>query len=101
MLNDPRVIEQRMALEEAVGKGKALFGDASLGRNGKSCADCHTEDSLRGVADAFPKFVEKAGRLMSLYDTVNLMISSNMNGKNLPLGDERITSLEAYLKSLR
>lgn len=101
MLNDPRIIEQRKALEEAVGKGKALFSDPSLGRNGKSCADCHTEDSVRGVADAFPKFVEKAGRLMSLYDTVNLMISSNMKGKILPLGDERITALEAYLKSLR
>jgi cytochrome c len=68
---------------------------------GKSCRDCHTEDSLRGAAGDYPKYNAKQGRLMSLMDTVNLMISSNMTGKVLPLGDENTVALEAYLKSLR
>ena len=101
MMEDPRMVAQRKAMEDAVAKGKALFGDKSLGRNGKSCGDCHTEDSLRGAAGDYPKYNEKQGRLMSLMDTVNLMISGNMAGKVLPQGDERTVALEAYLKSLR
>ena len=101
MLQDPELAARREALELAVEKGKTLFGDSSLGRNGKSCLDCHTVDSLRGRAETFPKFNERLKRVVGLNEVVNLMISSNMNGRVLPLGDERAVALEAYLRSLR
>jgi len=101
MLNDPAVVRQRKAWDSLVTDGKALFGDTSLGTTGKSCASCHTEESLRGVAGDYPKFDGKLDRHVSLLDRINSMISSNMRGKILPLGDPKSVALEAYLKSLR
>ena len=101
MLSDPAVAAGRQAWTKLVDDGKALFNDASLGTVGKSCASCHDEKSLRGVAGDFPKFDEKLGRHVSLLDKINWMISSNMKGKILPLGDPKSVALEAYLKSLR
>lgn len=101
MLKDPAIAAQRKALREAVDRGQALFRDPSLGRNGKSCADCHTEDSLRGIVEEYPRYNEELGRLLGLVDKINIMIERNMAGRKLPLGDERTIALEAYLKSLR
>jgi cytochrome c len=101
MLNDPAVAARRKAWSNLLADGRALFGDASLGTVGKSCASCHDEKSLRGVAGDYPKFDEKLGRHVSLLDKINWMISSNMKGKILPLGDPKSVALEAYLKSLR
>ncbi len=101
MLNDPEVAARRKAWDGLVARGEALFSDPSLGTSGKSCASCHTTDSLKGVVPAYPKFDRKLNRHVSLLDKVNMMISSNMLGRELPLGDPRTTALEAYLKSLR
>lgn len=101
MLNDPAVTARRQAWTNLVADGEALFGDASLGTVGKSCASCHDGKSLRGVAGDYPKFDETLNRHVSLLDKINLMISSNMKGKILPLGDPKSVALEAYLKSLR
>jgi len=101
MLSDPEVAAGRQAWVDLVEKGRALFSDASLGTAGKSCATCHEPERLRGVAADFPKFDGQLNRYVSLLDKVNTMISRNMGGKELPLGDERSTALEAYLRSLR
>jgi hypothetical protein len=100
MLRDPEVAARRKAWDDLVAKGKALFADASLGTTGKNCLSCHQPEDLSGAAADFPKFDEKSGRYVSLLDKVNLMISSNLKGKTLPLGDPRSVALVAYLKSL-
>ena len=100
MLRDPQVAARRKAWEDLVSRGRELFSDPSLGRTGKSCVTCHTPDQLAGVAADFPKFDEKLNRYVSLLDKINFMISSNMGGKDLPLGDPLSIALVAYLKSL-
>jgi len=100
MLRDPEVAARRKAWDDLVAEGKGLFSDASLGTTGKNCLSCHRPEDLSGAAADFPKFDEKVGRHVSLLDKVNLMISSNLGGKILPLGDPRSVALVAYLKSL-
>jgi cytochrome c553 len=101
LLNDPRVAADRAQWDETVARGKALFADPSLGVGAKSCAGCHTPESLRNVADSYPKSDARSGRLISLQERIGQMIVGQMGGKQLPLGDIRTVSLEAYLKSLR
>jgi cytochrome c553 len=101
LLGDPKVVAGRAQWDETVARGKALFADASLGVGAKSCAGCHAPESLRNVADAYPKFDAKTGRHISLQERIDQMIVGQMGGKQLPLGDIRTVSLEAYLKSLR
>lgn len=100
MLRDPEVAARRKAWEDLVAEGKGLFADASLGTTGKNCLSCHQPEDLSGAAADFPKFDEKQGHYVSLLDKVNLMISSNLGGKTLTLGDPRSVALVAYLKSL-
>jgi|Deesub1362A_J573_1020465.scaffolds.fasta_scaffold29619_2 thiosulfate dehydrogenase len=83
--------------------GKALFADASLGTNGKSCLTCHPEPStLSGVGNKYnPKaYFNMAKKEMTLKEVINFCIEVPMKGKPLPENDERLTALEAYLKSL-
>ena len=101
LLNDSQVVAGRAQWDETVARGKALFADPSLGVGSKSCAGCHAPESLRNVADAYPKFDAKTGRYISLQERIDQMIVGQMGGKRLPLGDVRTVSLEAYLKSLR
>ena len=101
LLNDPQVVAGRAQWDETVARGKALFSDPSLGVGTKSCAGCHAPESLRNVADAYPRFDPKSGRHISLQERIDQMIVGQMGGKRLPLGDIRTVSLEAYLKSLR
>lgn len=101
MLNDPAVTLRRQAWHELLADGRELFTDPSLGSTGKSCASCHDEESLRGVAGDYPRFDARLDRYVSLLDKVNWMIANKMVGKTLPLGDPKSVALEAYLKSLR
>lgn len=100
VLNAPEIVARRKAWEETVARGKALFADASLGA-GKACADCHTLEALRRVADEYPSYDLKLNRYVSLTERINLMIADKMAGPALPPGDARLVELEAFLKTLR
>jgi cytochrome c553 len=101
VLNDPAVAAGRTAWDETVAKGAAVFKDPALGNSGKSCSSCHRPEDLRGTADRYPTFDAKLGRLVSLQERLRIMIQSKLGGKELPLGDIRTISLEAYIKSLQ
>lgn len=101
VLNDPAVVAGRAAWDETVAKGREVFQDAGLGASGKSCSSCHRPDDLRGTAERYPAFDNRLGRLVSLQERLRMMIQSKLGGKELPLGDMRTVSLEAYIKSLQ
>ena len=101
MLKDPEISAMRDAWEKTVSRGKALFSDPNLGGNGKSCADCHTEDSLREVRNNYPKWDVSLSKMVSLEERLNKMVVSKLEGKAFQVEDERLTSLALYIKSLR
>jgi mono/diheme cytochrome c family protein len=101
VLRDPQVAAGRAAWDEAVARGRALFNDVTLGATGKSCASCHKAEDLKGVADRYPQYVAKLGRVVVLQEWLRMMIEVKLGGQQLPVGDPRTTALEAYLKSLR
>jgi cytochrome c553 len=101
MLNDPEILAMRESWEKTVARGKTLFGDRELGSNGKSCADCHTAESLRKVRGNYPKFDVGLGKMVSLEEHLNHMVVKKLEGQPLQAGDERITALALYIKSLR
>jgi len=101
ILGDPKVVTSRLAWEETVAKGREAFNDTTLGTTGKSCASCHRPEDLKGVAERYPQFDAKLGRVVVLQEWLRMMIEVKLEGKPLPPGDSRTTALEAYLKSLR
>ena len=101
ILGDPQVVASRAAWNEAVAKGREAFNDTTLGTNGKSCATCHKPEDLKGVAERYPQFAVKLGRVVVLQEWLRMMVEVKLEGQPLPPGDSRATALEAYLKSLR
>jgi cytochrome c len=101
LLDDPKVMAQRKAWEEAVARGKALYADRSLGTTGKACVDCHAEGSLGRVKDLYPRYDEKSNRYESLEERLTTMIVTKLGGAAPAIGDPRLTDLTIYLKSLR
>jgi cytochrome c peroxidase len=79
-----------MQHEATADKGKALFNDARLGSNGKTCNDCHKD----GVG------LEKAGGKSDLEATLNSCIKNSLNGKALKNKSVEMKSLVLYIKSL-
>lgn len=101
MLNDPKVAAQRKAWEDAVARGKALYVDRSLGAGGKACVDCHAEGSLGRVKDLYPKYNEQLGRFESMEERLSSMIVTKLGGAPPAVGDQRVSDLGFYLRSLR
>lgn len=101
MIKDPKVAAQRKAWEEAVSRGKALYTDRSLGPAGKACIDCHAEGSLGRVKDLYPKYNEKLNRYESMEERLSSMIVTKLGGTPPTAGDQRLSDLAFYLKSLR
>lgn len=101
MLKDPKVAAQRKAWDEAVSRGKALYTDRSLGTAGKACIDCHAEGSLGRVKDLYPKYNETLNRYESMEERLSSMIVTKLGGTPPPAGDQRLSDLALYLKSLR
>jgi cytochrome c len=101
LLDDPKIVAQRRAWEEAVARGKAIYADRSLGTTGKACIDCHAEGSLGLVKDQYPKYNEKLNRYESLEERLSGMVVTKLGGAPPAVGDPRLTDLTLYLKSLR
>jgi len=107
----------------AIAKGKALFNDSGMGKNGLSCNSCHpgggttggeTEikkkmghgpyklpiPSLIGAAARFPKFKVPNNEVITLAQMDNNCIRMFMHGKRLPLNSPESFYLAAYVSSL-
>ena len=79
-----------MQHEPTADKGKALFNSTKLGRNGKTCNDCHKDGSG----------LEKAGIKNDLETIVNNCIKKGLNGKALKSKSVEMQSIVLYIKEL-
>ncbi len=117
-------MDQRMSYMNGIqaatlNKGKALFSDASLGKNGQSCNSCHPGGgttggeaqvpmrdykipipNLAGVAATFPKYKVPNDRVITLQEMNNNCIKMFMDGKALELKSEEAIALGMYITSL-
>src|SRR5512145_2216672 len=75
--------------EASVDKGKALFNDAKLGTNGKSCNDGHQNG----------KDIEKAAGKKDLELMINTCITKALKGKALDVKSVEMQSMVKYINS--
>lgn len=76
----------------SVAHGKGLFGNSSLGTNGKSCATCHPSGTgLEESASSADKELEQI---------TNKCIEKALKGKPLAVGSLDLSSIVLYLKSI-
>ena len=95
--------EAEKKLEEARKKGQALYRK-SWKKGAKACFACHTRgaNKLTGRRlKAYPKYDKTLKRVVTASEKINHMIKSKSGGKELPLGHEDLTALEAYISTLR
>jgi mono/diheme cytochrome c family protein len=84
-------------LKDARHAGQALFDDATLGTNGKSCIKCHAPSHFAGKAP-FPKVA--MGKVRTLDQALQTCIVNALQGKALAWADERLTALSVYVWTL-
>jgi cytochrome c len=78
--------------------GKDLFGDPSLGTNGKTCATCHPSEKKVGALAA--KGTWFGGSAKTLEQAINICIKGPLEGKPLPEDSVEAKSISMYMKSL-
>ena len=85
--------------DEFIEKGEALFNKP--GKNGKSCATCHKDDSnsLVGVASNYPKANTK-NKIVGLEKRINICRKNRMDSHHYKLGSHQSNQLSSYLKYL-
>jgi sulfur-oxidizing protein SoxA len=69
----------------------------SEGTAGKSCASCHTEQAMRGVAARYPAFDEALGRPITLSGRINACRVRHQQAEALPPEGEALLGLEAWI----
>ena len=73
---------------------------AERGPNGKTCADCHAggvDRAMKGVAAAYPKFVKRYGRVMSVEDFLTVH-GPDMTGRPFPMESAENVHLATRIK---
>jgi sulfur-oxidizing protein SoxA len=75
---------------EALWKGKA-------GATAKSCADCHNDASMRGVAARYPVFDKIVGRPVDLEQRINLCRTQNQQATPLAYESRDLLALTALV----
>ncbi len=118
----PAMMEKQKSSME---RGKALFNNAKLSTNGRTCATCHPGGgttggtvttpmksevtgkpyelpvpSLAGAAATFPKFKVPNDAVITLADMDNNCIMMFMGAKPLPLNTPESRDLASYITSL-
>ena len=101
------------AMTESIMNGKALFSDAGLGTNGKTCNDCHmaggTMEGTMGkmvtkpfyeVNEKYPMYWMMADKVMTLDQVINWCIMTPLQGEPLKWDDQRLADLAAYCASV-
>ena len=106
-------MDPKAAMEASIMNGKALFGDASLGTNGKTCNDCHTAGgTMEGkmgkmvikpfyeVNEKYPMYWMMANKVMTLDQVINWCIMTPLQGEPMKWDDQRLADLAACCASV-
>jgi len=106
-------MDPEAAMKASIMNGKALFSDASLGTNGKTCNDCHmaggTKEGKMGkmvippfyeVNEKYPMYWVMADKVMTLDQVINWCILTPLEGEPLKWDDQRLADLAAYCSSV-
>ena len=81
-----------------VGDGEALWA-AKAGASGKACADCHgsAARTMRGVAAGYPRFQERAAKVVTLGQRINLCRQRHQEASPFKPESEQLLGLLAYV----
>lgn len=86
-------------------KTNQLLPDYATGN--LTCGNCHLKEgrqlgaaALVGVADRFPKYMERTGAVITLQDRVNYCFTRSLAGNRLPVDSKEMTEIIAYLSFL-
>jgi len=80
----------------AIEKGRQLWNQAD-GAADLSCASCHEEDDMRGVAARYPQYDEDRGGLVNLELRINEQRTTHMQAEPYPYESEELLALAAYV----
>jgi sulfur-oxidizing protein SoxA len=67
------------------------------GTAGKSCADCHADGSMRGVAARYPAFAPEAGGVIDLEQRINRCRTEHQQAKPLAYESDNLLALTTYV----
>ncbi len=83
-----------------VESGEALWSKVD-GEAGKSCASCHNDaaESMKGVRAQMPKWNEKAGKPVTLEQTINGCRENNLKAKPWKWESNEMLSMTAFIGS--
>lgn len=81
-----------------VDTGEALWSKVD-GEAGKSCASCHNDaaESMKGVRAQMPKWNEKAGKPVTLVQTINNCRENNLKAKPWKWESKEMLSMTAFI----
>lgn len=74
-----------------------LDGEALWQRGAKSCASCHGDDSMKGVAARYPAFDTKAGRPIDLEQRINQCRVDQQGAPAFARESRELLALTAYV----
>ena len=91
--------------DDYIDEGKALF--KKPGKNGKSCASCHTSGNtsgkapnLKGVAASYPKYDKQLNKVTLIETRNNYCRENYMHSHSYKLGSRDSNTLSSYIKYL-
>jgi L-cysteine S-thiosulfotransferase len=76
--------------------GEALW-KRKVGEAGKACADCHTDETMRGVAARYPAFNAAKGRPINIEQRINVCRTEQQKAPALPYESRDLLALTAFL----
>jgi L-cysteine S-thiosulfotransferase len=76
--------------------GEALWNSSTSG-NSKSCASCHTQSSMKGVASRYPAFDESLKRPITLSQRINQCRQKHQQAEPLRAESQDLLSLESFV----
>jgi sulfur-oxidizing protein SoxA len=77
-------------------EGEALW-QRKEGAGGRACADCHTSESMKGVAPRYPAFDAARGRPINLDQRINLCRAERQQATPLPYESKELLALSAFV----
>ena len=81
---------------EVANRGRQLWTDPALGKNGVVCAQCHP-NAANTHPETYPKFQKQIGKVVSLWEMINWCIRNPLEGQPLAADDPRMIALQAYV----
>ena len=79
-----------------VTKGEALWAQPR-GEAKASCASCHVDGTMRGVAARYPRYDDSLGRVVNIESRINACVTTRQRGTALPWESEELLALTAYV----